>query len=365
MDLPYHVEKDCESPWQFDLAYTPVAKVLEPALELLAISRLPQSEADEALVAMARRLEDTHTLDPNRFVAREGILFDAPAAQISPLVLEPGRLVVTRERVYFQPVHDVGGDCAVRSHPLHAVGAVIRRRHTLRPLGLEIFFSADSGNCGGGESSGGESGNGGGAHDSRHGKEEEDEMEDKGGMFFGPSVLLTLRSEAQREACVGAMLGALAAVAERRTAVGGAAVNTAGGHTAGSHAADRGSPPSLHRMHDALAGSALLEGRADWLDATTKAWRRGAVSNLDYLLYLNLAAGRGFNDLAQWPVMPWVLRDYCSPVLDLRDPGVYRDLSRPVGALNAERLKLLRERMKQMKESGMPPFLYGTHYRQP
>ena len=37
----------------------------------------------------------------------------------------------------------------------------------------------------------------------------------------------------------------------------------------------------------------------------------------------------------------------------------------PTGALNAERLKLLKERMKQMKESGMPPFLYGTHYSAP
>ena len=116
---------------------------------------------------------------------------------------------------------------------------------------------------------------------------------------------------------------------------------------------------------NAVAGSALLEAQAGWLDATTAAWQRGDVSNLDYLLYLNLAAGRSFNDLTQWPVMPWILRDYQSPTLDLADPGVYRDLSRPVGALNAERLKMLRERMAQMKSTGMPPFLYGTHYSAP
>jgi hypothetical protein len=29
------------------------------------------------------------------------------------------------------------------------------------------------------------------------------------------------------------------------------------------------------------------------------AWQQGKVSNFDYLLYLNLAAGRSFNDLAQ------------------------------------------------------------------
>lgn len=52
------------------------------------------------------------------------------------------------------------------------------------------------------------------------------------------------------------------------------------------------------------------------------------VSNYDYLMYLNLAAGRSFCDLTQWPIMPWVLCYYKSPVLDLADPAVFRDLSK-------------------------------------
>ena len=63
--------------------------------------------------------------------------------------------------------------------------------------------------------------------------------------------------------------------------------------------------------------------------------------------------------------MPWVLRDYDAPFLDLDDPKVYRDLARPVGALNPERLAVLRERAKQMRETGMEPYLYGTHYSAP
>ena len=112
-------------------------------------------------------------------------------------------------------------------------------------------------------------------------------------------------------------------------------------------------------------GSALLEGRGAWLSSATSAWRDGRLSNFEYLLYLNLAAGRGCNDLAQWPVMPWVLRDYDAPFLDLDDPKAYRDLARPVGALNPERLAVLRERAKQMRETGMEPYLYGTHYSAP
>ncbi|CAI5529802.1 unnamed protein product [Closterium sp. Naga37s-1] len=54
----------------------------------------------------------------------------------------------------------------------------------------------------------------------------------------------------------------------------------------------------------------------------------GRVSNRDYLLFLNLAAGRTMCDLAQWPVMPWVLADYSSHCLDLNDPATFRDLSK-------------------------------------
>lgn len=44
--------------------------------------------------------------------------------------------------------------------------------------------------------------------------------------------------------------------------------------------------------------------------------------------------------------MPWVLSDYSSPTLDLLDPAAFRDLSRPVGALNPRRLDMLRERYR-------------------
>jgi len=45
-------------------------------------------------------------------------------------------------------------------------------------------------------------------------------------------------------------------------------------------------------------------------------------------------SGRSFNDLSQYPVFPWVLSNYTSSYLDLNDPKNYRDLSKPMGALN-------------------------------
>ncbi|CAK9251386.1 unnamed protein product [Sphagnum jensenii] len=41
----------------------------------------------------------------------------------------------------------------------------------------------------------------------------------------------------------------------------------------------------------------------------------------------------------QYPVMPWILSDYISSSIDLSDSSVYRDLSKPMGALNETRLK--------------------------
>lgn len=53
---------------------------------------------------------------------------------------------------------------------------------------------------------------------------------------------------------------------------------------------------------------------------------------------LNIISGRSYNDITQYPVFPWVLADYHSNKLDLSNENSYRDLRKPVGALNATRL---------------------------
>uniref|UniRef100_A0A8C8S6I4 Neutral sphingomyelinase activation associated factor n=1 Tax=Pelusios castaneus TaxID=367368 RepID=A0A8C8S6I4_9SAUR len=68
-------------------------------------------------------------------------------------------------------------------------------------------------------------------------------------------------------------------------------------------------------------------------------WQRGHISNYQYLLHLNNLADRSCNDLSQYPVFPWIIADYSSLELDLTRPETFRDLSKPVGALNKERLE--------------------------
>lgn len=71
-----------------------------------------------------------------------------------------------------------------------------------------------------------------------------------------------------------------------------------------------------------------------------KQWRRREMSNFDYLVTLNTLAGRSYNDMTQYPVFPWILSDYTSEKLDLSDHASFRDLSKPVGALNQKRFEV-------------------------
>jgi len=64
-------------------------------------------------------------------------------------------------------------------------------------------------------------------------------------------------------------------------------------------------------------------------------------------------------------VFPWIISDYTSATIDLHDEKVYRDLSKPMGALNENRLKEFLDRFNTFEEnisSGIPAFMYGSHY---
>mmetsp|Transcript_555 Transcript_555/g.795 ORF Transcript_555/g.795 Transcript_555/m.795 type:complete len:356 (+) Transcript_555:410-1477(+) len=104
------------------------------------------------------------------------------------------------------------------------------------------------------------------------------------------------------------------------------------------------------------------------LNSTTHLWRKRMMSNFDYLMHLNLLAGRSFSDLTQYPVMPWVLADWTSDDLDLHNSQIYRDLSKPVGALNPDRLAALLERYDDDENFGgvgQSAFMYGSLYSSP
>lgn len=85
-------------------------------------------------------------------------------------------------------------------------------------------------------------------------------------------------------------------------------------------------PPKLHphhfstvlrRRHPPSASSRMNFGRP------TEKWLAGNLSNFDYLMQLNKIAGRSYNTLSYYPIMPWVLADWTSSTLNLDDPKVF------------------------------------------
>jgi hypothetical protein len=121
--------------------------------------------------------------------------------------------------------------------------------------------------------------------------------------------------------------------------------------------------------------------------SVTRAWVQREISNFEYLSYLNFIAGRTYSDLAQYPVFPWVVRNYTSPRLDLRDPHNFRDLRWPMGAQERAARERAMEHFAMLQEdyqrqlgeleayradpgdygmgpppAPMPPFNHGTHY---
>ncbi|KAJ7987343.1 hypothetical protein DPEC_G00325500 [Dallia pectoralis] len=110
------------------------------------------------------------------------------------------------------------------------------------------------------------------------------------------------------------------------------------------------------------------------ITALTHLWASGQISNFEYLTHLNKHSGRSFNDLMQYPVFPFILKDYTSETLDLGDSTIYRNLNKPIAVQSKEKedryvdnYKYLEEEFRKgaRDDDPMPPvqpYHYGSHY---
>jgi factor associated with neutral sphingomyelinase activation len=97
-------------------------------------------------------------------------------------------------------------------------------------------------------------------------------------------------------------------------------------------------------IHDVVNSQEHIRTSRLSLPEMSEKWRNREISNFDYLMFINNEAGRSLSDLAQYPVFPHILADYSSKSLDISDPKSFRDLSKPIGALNPQRLEFFKER---------------------
>ncbi|OIT08173.1 PREDICTED: protein SPIRRIG isoform X2 [Nicotiana attenuata] len=110
---------------------------------------------------------------------------------------------------------------------------------------------------------------------------------------------------------------------------------------------------------DSNEGSRLFKVMAN---SFSKRWQNGEISNFQYLMHLNTLAGRGYSDLTQYPVFPWILADYESENLNFSDPRTFRRLDKPMGCQTTEGEEEFRKRYESWDDPEVPKFHYGSHY---
>eukprot|EP00232_Nephroselmis_pyriformis_P008656 CAMPEP_0182883068 /NCGR_PEP_ID=MMETSP0034_2-20130328/18168_1 /TAXON_ID=156128 /ORGANISM="Nephroselmis pyriformis, Strain CCMP717" /LENGTH=360 /DNA_ID=CAMNT_0025016191 /DNA_START=185 /DNA_END=1263 /DNA_ORIENTATION=- len=242
--------------FRFSFVYTSLGSVLPRVQQLYSIYRLPAEEQTGPLAKVIQEHEESVKFNSGWFTDDgETLVLELIGSRITPLVVHPGRVVITPLRLYFQPFNVVSS-APILTYQLDTVISVMKRSNNLEKIGVEVFFS------------------------------ERD------------SVYFTFRDEAARDVFYDTLLV----------------------------------QPSLQLQR--------MRNREKW----QADWVAGRISNYDYLMHLNREADRSFNDLSQYPVFPWVIKDYTSDRLDLNNPAVFRDLSKPIGALNADRLETFKER---------------------
>ena len=74
----------------------------------------------------------------------------------------------------------------------------------------------------------------------------------------------------------------------------------------------------------------------DILEQATEHWSNGYIDTYSYIMILNTLSGRTYNDLDQYPVYPWILQDYSSDIIDLKNVDSYRDFNYPIYAQDKE-----------------------------
>lgn len=118
-------------------------------------------------------------------------------------------------------------------------------------------------------------------------------------------------------------------------------------------------PPCLAKWGKRLLTADRMLSKSKW----TEMWVRREISNFEYLMALNVSAGRSYNDSSQYPIFPWVLKNYESSELLLDDENIYRDLRRPIGAQTPEAIQRARATYEDWDpKTPIPAFHYTSTY---
>eukprot|EP00826_Nyctotherus_ovalis_P048824 TRINITY_DN5796_c0_g1_i1.p1 TRINITY_DN5796_c0_g1~~TRINITY_DN5796_c0_g1_i1.p1 ORF type:complete len:141 (-),score=30.77 TRINITY_DN5796_c0_g1_i1:37-459(-) len=83
---------------------------------------------------------------------------------------------------------------------------------------------------------------------------------------------------------------------------------------------------------------------------------------MEYLLLLNKYGGRSFNDLNQYPVFPWILRNYSNEQLDLASKESYRPLYKTIAGISKRKRNFANNKLIESAEELDSKYQIGFHY---
>ena len=133
------------------------------------------------------------------------------------------------------------------------------------------------------------------------------------------------------------------------------------------------------------------------LDIIINDWKNYRISNMELLMWINIYSNRSYNDISQYPVLPWVIADYDSEILPDKffcdennlnsnnNETLFRDLNLPLGMIStldngnrkkeyinnlnySNKIYLKNKTMDNEDESfalSEKPHNYGSHYSNP
>ena len=310
----YNVERlnaNVSNEFYFQLIFTNVNDTLQLISQLHRANTLPFDEEEIMInsIVRSRLMRIKFNLSQLDDVYSEQILIDYEVYKIQPLCTNPGKIYLTNLCLYYKPFNNLESETIFKIK-LNKIRYLIKRRYKLsKNIACEILFNNDDDYSIARVTASGD-------------KLKQLSLDEISNL---PCLYLTFADQAKCN-------------------------------------------DFYEKLRQQLGKSVIFLNDSDLKQQENmlQKWRYGIISNYEYLMYLNLIADRSFNDLTQYPIYPWVLVDYKSSQLDLDDESSYRDLSKPIGALNEERLERLKKRYKELKQQNeQQKFLYGSHYSTP
>ena len=90
-------------------------------------------------------------------------------------------------------------------------------------------------------------------------------------------------------------------------------------------------------------------------------WIKNKISNFDYLNLLNTLSGRSLNDISQYFIFPWIIKDFNMKFLNWLSDTIYRDLSLPLFACGEDKERIIKKYELLDDEKYHCGTFYSTH----